>query len=870
MAFRGQLSPAALTTPIDPIDKALDHVQLDAVARAVHSPDLQLIAGAVGTGKTRVAVELVRQVVARNGRVLFLSPEPERLDPALGALATDVGLVRRLGPEERADVLPADVAALIAPSRRTSIRTQLLHGSTFAMTSAEQRLKQAEAVHAKWAELTALQDRRTTLLSEREALVSRRAAIVSEIEREAGAIHGPASFFMQRLHGAVTNHARRIATLDAAGAELQTARLAAQKALDAAKVEVRQLRPRADALQHRRWHTLAFWQARSDRTLADRLLQAESRAAAAQSELSELCVREQKLTGDRRLADDDYAAERSRWLDAEATRRRAELDTVIVALDGEIALSATQATELREQFAQFQANSLADAAAAEPELSLARQELRAAQTKAFAIAARIDELVEEACASVAVVAGPVASIATDADVLAAAPFDLLIIDDAHMLTEGDFLSAARVARRWVLVGESRDPASGRWRGQQPGLFARLLTGLRQDVWTADADHLICHLYPLRPGDRKRLECEPVADAPDIELRLFTPPNGSPTLAEVVFPASTTPTNAREYLFREMGEVTCAPRTHTIVWEAASAGCVARFGPIDPEATFADIGDRIREELSGLETRAVHFTADWSRDQAEHWITEHVGQREPGRVVILDNPYRACPGLARWLNLAFDLGLAVPSVADEVPHVEFLAVPDMEQRRRRDGAVRSGRVGGAGYEIDLADPRQRVALSADFPGMPATGFVNVHEAQAIVRYLESAAISHVAITSPFPSQVALLRHLVTKSPRLAQARVLDAGEAARQECDVLVVSLTRSHVSRAVTFGDDPSVLAKLTGRARKKVLFAGDPGTLARRLQWEGPVDHLNAANAARERSWIAALADCPRVSPPRRSFRLQ
>jgi len=57
----------------------------------------------------------------------------------------------------------------------------------------------------------------------------------------------------------------------------------------------------------------------------------------------------------------------------------------------------------------------------------------------------------------------------------------------------------------------------------------------------------------------------------------------------------------------------------------------------------------------------------------------------------------------------------------------------------------------------------------------------------------------------------------------------------------------------------------LVGRSRKKVLFAGDPGTLARRLQWEGPVDHLDAVEAARERAWVAALADCPRVAAPRR-----
>jgi len=37
------------------------------------------------------------------------------------------------------------------------------------------------------------------------------------------------------------------------------------------------------------------------------------------------------------------------------------------------------------------------------------------------------------------------------------------------------------------------------------------------------------------------------------------------------------------------------------------------------------------------------------------------------------------------------------------------------------------------------------------------------------------------------------------------------------------------------------------------VLF-GDLGTLARRVQWEGAVDHLNEANAARERALLSHL----------------
>ena len=111
---------------------------------------------------------------------------------------------------------------------------------------------------------------------------------------------------------------------------------------------------------------------------------------------------------------------------------------------------------------------------------------------------------------------------------------------------------------------------------------------------------------------------------------------------------------------------------------------------------------------------------------------------------------------------------------------------------------------------------------------------------------------------------MLRKLLARSPRLAQVPVLEATDAVRRECDLLAVSLTRSHVARAVTFGDGPHILAGLLCRVRKRVLFAGDPGTLARRLQWEGPVDHLEAAAAARERAWVAALADCPRVTGPR------
>ena len=48
----------------------------------------------------------------------------------------------------------------------------------------------------------------------------------------------------------------------------------------------------------------------------------------------------------------------------------------------------------------------------------------------------------------------------------------------------------------------------------------------------------------------------------------------------------------------------------------------------------------------------------------------------------------------------DILAPVPEATDEVAHVEFLAVPDTDPRRRRDEQHRPGRIGGAGYEIEL--------------------------------------------------------------------------------------------------------------------------------------------------------------------------
>ncbi|HKB01941.1 MAG TPA: AAA domain-containing protein [Gemmataceae bacterium] len=866
-ALAGQLPPVPLPDPIDSHDTELDDAQRDAVARALSTPDLFLILGPAGTGKSRVAAEVVRQVAAGGARALFLAPDPGVLDTLLPRLAEAPGIAisRRLGPGESIDRLSPAVAALTPAVREAAVREALIRQSAETMATTEDRARRLETLGPIWDELDSLRARQASRAGERESLATKRNTIADEVRKEANASGDAIPYFVQRLRGAAGTYSRRTTALDANAAELRATRTEAEDRHRAAEAECRELRPKAESLRARRWYTLAYWKARSDDTLTSRLAEAERRLAAATEALAELAVREQKLAADRRMADDEQAALTARILEGETARRLAEMDACAVELAKAAAADSGQEAELAARVREAGVDRPDRAAGAEA-LAAARRELDFARGWVAQVEGGADDIVREACARVSVAAGPVGCVTTDPWFASAERFDLLVIDDAHQVSEADFLPAARLARRWVLIGEgAAAPAHRGSKKAGPDLLARLAGALRHDVWDFEGRRPVCRLHPVRGGERRRLECEPVADAPDIELRLFAPPAGDPVLAEVAFPEGTTPVIAREYLHRELGEVTCQPRARTPKWETKANGIVARFGPADPSATFAVIGPGVHEELTGHETRAVHFGCDWTPERAREWAATHLTRPAGARVVNLSHPYRACPGLARWLNQAFAAGFAVSTTGDDGPHVEFLAVPDADPRRRHGhNNGRPVRVGGAGYEIDLADPRQRAALPVDLTELPATGFVNVPEAQALVRFLEMAGSAGAAVTSPFPSQVVVLRKLIARSGRLASVLVLDAADAGRHECDLLVVSLTRSHVARAVTFGEAPAVLAGLLTRARKKLLFAGDPGTLARRLQWEGPVDHLDAADAARERAWVAALADCPRVSPHR------
>src|SRR6266851_3957954 len=110
--------------PIAARDADLDPIQRDAVGKALQTPDLCLIQGLPGTGKRRVAAEIIHQATTRGDRVLLLAPRTGALDALLGTVATGdtVLALRCLDRGERLDQLSPSIHRLTFGEQLDSLR----------------------------------------------------------------------------------------------------------------------------------------------------------------------------------------------------------------------------------------------------------------------------------------------------------------------------------------------------------------------------------------------------------------------------------------------------------------------------------------------------------------------------------------------------------------------------------------------------------------------------------------------------------------------------------------------------------------------------------------------------------------------------
>jgi hypothetical protein len=137
-----------------------------------------------------------------------------------------------------------------------------------------------------------------------------------------------------------------------------------------------------------------------------------------------------------------------------------------------------------------------------------------------------------------------------------------------------------------------------------------------------------------------------------------------------------------------------------------------------------------------------------------------------------------------------------------------------------------------------------------------------------------AAPSVAVLCLFPAQVELLRLLVRRCGRIADSGVPVEiglpGSMAQRECLVALVGLTRSHTHRAVPFSDSPESLVQALTRPVARLVLFGDPGTLVRRSQWHGGLDHLDETAGSLEQALITQLLnELTDPEPVREKFRM-
>ena len=963
------LQPVAVPS-VEVGDEALDETQREAVARALGTPDLCLIQGAPGSGKSRVVAEIVIRAAARGERVLLLAPHAAAVDRVLELAGRRDVLcpVRCLGRDGRADDVPESVRPFTFAERIRSLRETTVQAVRADLAALDEQLRILRGEQATWDELEKLASCQDLLEGKLNNLARRRAGLSDELQHALATAHNAAAAedaesFQARVLACRREHDREQERLAAESKTIQARRDEIARKRQQASQEYDRVRPFAEARRQSRWWTLAWWGALFHKEALPRYDELSARLKALEQEETECAVQAERLEAERARCEATHKEKLQQLLDAETARREREL--------------ARDETELRQEAALIRAEwdktcarlngrtpapdgpglqAVSRARAAWQALLDDEEQKRSfSQRWADCLAEASETLPARLTHFANLVAATTDALAGDphfGDGSAAGMFDLLILEDAHQVTESELLGAARRARRWVLVGEPALPAAanptpgtaaaqGRGHGRsnrpaslRPGFFQRLWQQLHPTparlpfAWVRAEGRLCCRLRPVTAEQQQWVEKEPLADCPDIELHILAQPRTEPVLAEVRFPTATPIRQAKQHIHRELQEVPAHCRGQSLAWHETESAVRLQVGlgacgwtcctEASAEAELISVSldggieERVRlapDDPVPFETLGFEFSrgAGWTRQRAEEWAARHLNLRDLGRTVFLERPHRARGRLAGILGQLL-AGHASPRACRQQEErgpgawhgwsapLELRPVPAPaagEPRKRGPDARGARPRGGAGFELDLSDSAHSEHLPGHLrPLLPRRGLVNYFEAQAVVTTLEGLLPDAVfradaaawqaqhtdpalVVTALYPAQVQLLRHLIAQSAVLARAGLVRVGEglfqlpggekplsvqvevpeALRQrECLALVLSLTRSHTHRAVTLGEDPSWLPLSLTRAAGRVLLFGDTGTLARRTQWAGALDHLDETAAVRERELVAHL----------------
>jgi hypothetical protein len=956
-------------------DADLDDEQRLAVTRSLHTPDVCLIQGLPGTGKSRVATEILRQAAAGE-RVLLVAPGTAALDRILERLTCEESVcpLRCLAPNEAPDQLAPCIRKFTFDERvrffhETSLPAAREEAERVGRTL-EARRKDGEV----WERLAELAGRHAEVGRHIEALYQRQARVEAEVEGRFPLADADGADCLPFYRDVLSERTDTRARAEARGEEIHKEQEAIRYRVAETEAERARLRPLLESGW--RFWTAAFWKGWFRKGARETIehLRREAEECARRSEA--LARETEELEEELARSEDRFTRQRQKLLESEVASALALLKEEEEALlDEQKQLGDKWQVACRELTPGTRPpdsptpEAVARARQAWAE-QIAREEAEEVRSREWVAA------LEEAaphfparlvdCANV--VAATPAGLSQDphfGDGQAVA-FDLLVLEEAHRVSEETFRDLARRARRWVLIGESdpfsedegpsgqeaaspkRNPRTGRGRSRDrgrrpdPGPPPVRRVGVLQQLWehlhlsprhlpyrwVLSGGRLRCQLYEVSPDEERWVEAERVADRPEIELIILDPPPldpahsepphlpRGPKLVEINFPPTMPLPDAKQYVYSELEELAVESHGREVWWQETDREVVLHFADPEPDPSAQNafpLGAGVQEVLApyhprGEEARAGalrwHTTSlrfevaqGWTPARARAWVEEKLALRDLGRATHLHVAHRGPALLTRFLSDLLFRGTYRDREArqanGERSAVEFIAVPPLSEawtEKRPRNAPRPPR-GGAGFECDLGDPKGREKLPADVRQvLPRRGLINYPEAQAVVDTARSLLANPafrrdaatwqgecpahgetcrcdgtdpargphrvaVGIMALYPAQAELIRLLLRRAGLEPGALRIQVGlpeDFQQRDALVALVSLTRSHARRAVPFGDGPEALAQALTRCAARLILFGDPGTLARRSQWQGALDHLAAPSAERER----ALAD--------------
>lgn len=896
------------------VDTELDADQRQAVEAVLACEDLFLLQGLPGTGKSRVLAEIVVQAAARGWKTLLTAASALALDRVFDHFSSNaehVLAVRWLDQHEDPTRLAVSVRPHALPNRAEDLKEK---GQRQAEAELGRRAKERDILlHEQrlLGELRPMAAQASVLEKRRAELAAERHQVPATVAAECQAA-GPGSA-AGTLAGSLDNErARHQAALLELDKRLQEAEAAcAARGQDLQKWQA-QVRMQAEIMEARRtWRYLGlrFWrglfQGRPHQRLEEFNCRVDEATAALEAARATLELAQTQRTVELQR----NAMAREQILCSEVERRQNDLDQHLAELTRELDKLAEGWLAQRKRLQTYQELAAAPSEAALDD-SLRRLEARRAENQ------RLLEFAQSWAETLAgirpepdallfpyvnLLATTISSMsAQQGHPLFASPFDLILVDQADLLTEKDLEFLTSRGCRLVLVGHPPLPKLGTVGSQlqPPGtLFHELWRRLHAEPrglpyqWLQDGSMLSCQLVQLNAGQRARLECERLVDQPEVELRILDQPNDRPVLAEVVFTGGGFAIHtAKAYLFQQLGELTLRPESGMLRWRKQGTCLVLDLGAASEDAACAvrvglEVGvTEVVQPQSGTgngkvpvhwSTSRLEFDCDqgWTYERAREWLRERAGLADQGRSAVLERNYRAVPELAEKVKaIVEDRTLQVgtnPSAADERV-VRFVPITTSAVAQRpRLGKPRppaNGTASPSSGELDLVDARQRQRLPLELQlKLPVRGCVNLAEAEQIVHLLgeltrpsgalESPTIAVLAWQAP---QAQVLEHFWARaaSSKSAGRVVFHTTASFRDgEADVVILSLTRSQEQRSVAFAEHPSEWRVAFGAARRQVILVGDAGTVRRRGQSSESVGHQPPYLAAHERGICGRLS---------------